>query len=269
MTRRPTPDEPVNDTMSTSGCAMSASPATRPAPVTTLSTPSGSPASVAASAKMQGGERRHLGRLEHDRVAGGDRREDLPAGHLQRVVPRRDGPDHPDRLPADQRGVVAGVLPGRLALEVAGGAGEERDVVDRCRGRRSRWRAGSACRSAGTRCWASSSARASSIAASRVSAADRSTGAARDHSGNAARAAATAASTSAGAGQPDGLHRLAGRRVDDVERRWASPASASCDARRRTGARESTPPVRPTRRVVRGSDDPGRAKHHGQAIPSR
>ena len=50
MTRLPTGVEPVNDTIRTSGCAISASPATGPVPTTTLTTPSGIPASVHACA---------------------------------------------------------------------------------------------------------------------------------------------------------------------------------------------------------------------------
>ena len=38
----------------------------------------------------QRGERRGLGRLEHDGVAGGERRRDLPRQHEQREVPRDD-----------------------------------------------------------------------------------------------------------------------------------------------------------------------------------
>ena len=52
MTFRPTPVEPVKLTMSTSGCATSASPATGPVPVRMLTTPSGTPASCAASANI-------------------------------------------------------------------------------------------------------------------------------------------------------------------------------------------------------------------------
>ncbi len=43
ITSRPTWVEPVNDTFATPGCATSAAPA-RPSPVSTLSTPAGSPA---------------------------------------------------------------------------------------------------------------------------------------------------------------------------------------------------------------------------------
>ena len=46
-------------------------------------------------------QRRRLGGLEHDRVAGRQRRADLPDRHHQRVVPRRDLADHADRLAPD------------------------------------------------------------------------------------------------------------------------------------------------------------------------
>ena len=45
--RRPTSVEPVNATLATSGCSTRRLPATEPGPATTLSTPSGSPASRA------------------------------------------------------------------------------------------------------------------------------------------------------------------------------------------------------------------------------
>ncbi len=78
----------------------------------------------------QGGERGELGGLEDDGVARGDRREDLPGGHLERIVPGRDRADDPDGLTAYVRGVVARVLGGRLPLEVPGGAREKGGVVD-------------------------------------------------------------------------------------------------------------------------------------------
>ena len=87
----------------------------------------------AASANSTDGQRGELGGLEHDRVAGGDGGKDLPRRHLQRVVPRRDRSDDPDRFAPDARRVVGRVLGRRLALEIAGGAAEEGDVVDRAR----------------------------------------------------------------------------------------------------------------------------------------
>lgn len=80
--------------------------------------------------EQEGGERGQLGGLEHDGVARRDRRKDLPGGHLERVVPGSDGPDDTDGFAPHVRGVVAAVLAGGLALEVPGGAREERGVVD-------------------------------------------------------------------------------------------------------------------------------------------
>ena len=52
-TRSPVGVEPVNATLRTNGCVTSASPATEPAPGTTLKTPGGSPASVRISASRR------------------------------------------------------------------------------------------------------------------------------------------------------------------------------------------------------------------------
>ena len=54
------------------------------------------------------GQRRLFGRLEDHRVAGGQRRAELPAGHQQREVPRHDGGDHADRLTGHQAQFVVG-----------------------------------------------------------------------------------------------------------------------------------------------------------------
>ena len=51
-TRFPARVEPVNDTMSTSGCVASASPTTGPRPLTRLNTPAGKPISSMISARM-------------------------------------------------------------------------------------------------------------------------------------------------------------------------------------------------------------------------
>ena len=52
-TVRPTRVEPVNETMSTSGCRSSTAPQSAPVPVSTLTTPAGMPASVAISANSR------------------------------------------------------------------------------------------------------------------------------------------------------------------------------------------------------------------------
>jgi hypothetical protein len=78
----------------------------------------------------QRGQRRVLRRLEHDAVARGERRADLPRRHVERVVPGRDRGAHAERLAHDRRAQPGDVLAGRLALEGARGAGEEAQVVD-------------------------------------------------------------------------------------------------------------------------------------------
>ena len=62
---RPTSVEPVKATFATSGCSTSRCPQTLPGPATTLTTPSGSPASSAMLLELERGERRQLGGLEH------------------------------------------------------------------------------------------------------------------------------------------------------------------------------------------------------------
>jgi hypothetical protein len=97
MTPTPTSVEPVKPILATSGCSTSRWPTTEPLPTTTLTTPSGMPASSASSASGAR-ERRQLGRLEHDRVAAGERRAELPGGDVEREVPRHDQPDDAERL---------------------------------------------------------------------------------------------------------------------------------------------------------------------------
>ena len=59
-------------------------------PVTTLSTPGGSPASSAELRDRERGERRLLGRLQHHRAAGRERGRGLARRHRRGEVPRRD-----------------------------------------------------------------------------------------------------------------------------------------------------------------------------------
>ena len=153
--------------------------------------------------------------LEDDGVAGGEGGQHLPHRHLQRVVPRRDRSDDADGLAPDAGGVVAGVLAGGLALEVAGRAGEEVDVVDAA------GHVELAGQPRGLPVWLTSSATSSSAcsavsAASLASTADRSAGVAPAQPGSAVRAAATAASTSAGVANASSVDDVAGRRVDDL-----------------------------------------------------
>ena len=88
---RPTPVEPVNDSLRTRvvgergldqlarACRWSARSRRR----------RGAPASPSSCGEQQRGQRRLLGRLEHDRAAGREGRADLAGGHRGREVPRR------------------------------------------------------------------------------------------------------------------------------------------------------------------------------------
>ncbi len=81
--------------------------------------------------QLQRRVRRELGGLEDDGVAGRQRRPELPRGHVERVVPRRDRSDHTDRVTTGHRRVALEVLTGGLALQEARRSGEEPPVVDR------------------------------------------------------------------------------------------------------------------------------------------
>ena len=93
---RPTSVEPVNAILSIPGCSTSAVPV-RPSQVTTFSTPAGRPISIANLGKRQRSQRRILGRLDHDCVAGGQRRRHLPRKHQQRKIPRDNLAHHAAR----------------------------------------------------------------------------------------------------------------------------------------------------------------------------
>ena len=186
--------EPVKETIETSGWPTRCCPATAPVPVTTLTTPGGAGLGERLGEEERG-ERGDLGRLEDDRVAGGDGRQDLPRGHLQRVVPGGDRADDADRLAADGRRVV-GVLGAGHAVEAAA-AVPKNAVLSTVPGT-----SNSRARRIGLPAWrdssrASSSARSSSSRAALSRTEERSTGVARLHSSKAVPAAATAASTSA------------------------------------------------------------------------
>ena len=65
------------------------------------------------------GQRRRLGGLQHDRVAAGERRGDLPGEHQQREVPRDDLAGDAERArPAVREGVLELVGPARVVEEV-------------------------------------------------------------------------------------------------------------------------------------------------------
>ena len=134
----PTSVEPVNATLSTSGCAASAAPAVSPKPGDHVDHAVGHAGLGDQLGQPQRGQRGLLGRLEHHGVAGGQRRAELPRGHQQREVPRDDLPDDADRL-AQRVGVEvrAGHVGhrdvDRVALDLGGPAGH---VVEQVRGQR-------------------------------------------------------------------------------------------------------------------------------------
>ena len=93
---------------------------TPPGPVTTLRTPSGSPASAASSARRRALSGDWLAGLSTTELPVGERRAELPGRDDQRVVPGHDRGDHADRLAGDERQRIG---PGRPDLAV--------DLVDR------------------------------------------------------------------------------------------------------------------------------------------
>ena len=139
----PTAVEPVKQTLRTAGWVTNRSPTIEPLPGITVKTPGGSPASRPSSPSRIAVSGRQLGRLQDDRVAGGQGRREPPAGDRHREVPRHDDADDAERLlerhveaagdrdlPAEQplrrRRVVAqdvadvAGLPARVADGVAG-----------------------------------------------------------------------------------------------------------------------------------------------------
>ncbi|MCY1413545.1 hypothetical protein D9M71_289780 [compost metagenome] len=77
-----------------------------------------------------GSQRRFFGRLEHDRVTGGQRRAELPAGHQQREVPRYDGTDHTYRLASNQAKLIMRGR-GNFVVDLVDGFGSPVDGLGR------------------------------------------------------------------------------------------------------------------------------------------
>ena len=81
--------------------------------------------------EAQRAQRRELGRLEHDRVAGRERGPELPGRHVQRVVPRRDRADDAERVAAHVADVWSSrYSPAARPSRKRAPAGEEAPVVD-------------------------------------------------------------------------------------------------------------------------------------------
>ena len=195
-TSMPARTDPVTDTIAGVSCSTIARPVSR-SPQITLNTPGGrNSAAISASSTVD--RRRGVARLEHHRVAGGD----APARTSR--PPSSSGSSTGAtwaHTPTGSRRIIEvmlrHVLAGALALEVAGGGGEEADLVDHRRDLLARVSA-PACRCSRPRAAISSSARASTASAIRNSASDRSEGVVSRQSSNAVAAASIAASTSAG-----------------------------------------------------------------------
>ena len=77
-----------------------------------------------------GRQRRLLGRLQDDGIAGGKRRSKLPRRHQQGEVPRHHGADDADRLARDHRNRV-GPRRSELVIDLVGSLGIPLDAADR------------------------------------------------------------------------------------------------------------------------------------------
>ena len=124
----PVSTEPVKATQATRSSATIAAP-TSPAPATRLTTPAGKWSKHGG--ERERGERGDLGRLADGRVAGRERRGELPGQQQQRVVPGDDAGGDADRLLDDERQLgrldrrdhPAGRVAADLGVVVEGGRG--------------------------------------------------------------------------------------------------------------------------------------------------
>ena len=160
--------------------------------------------------------RRLLGRLEHDAVAGGERRRELPRRHQQREVPRDDLADDAERLvEVVGDGVVVDL--GERAFLGADAAGEIAEVVDRERQVGEPSSRGSACRCRASRPSPASRRFSSMRSAILLRIAARSAGEVLPQASLAACAASSASSMSSAVRAGDLAQRLAGDRRQVVE----------------------------------------------------
>ncbi len=96
----PTSVDPVNATLSTSGCDDSAAPAVSPYPGNDVDYAFRNSGFGNQFGQQQRAQRRLLCRLQNDGTACGQRRAQLPCRHQQRKVPGDDLPHHADGLAA-------------------------------------------------------------------------------------------------------------------------------------------------------------------------
>ena len=211
---RPTFWLPVKKIMSTCAAQRLADVAL---PGSTWKTPSGRPSSRHSACDAQRGQRRPLRRLEHHGVAAHQRRDAVGEVVEQRPVPGPDHPDHAARVVDDARALVARTRTGAADRRAARAARRGRcssGSARRCRRARSPRPRSAACRSRRPACRAGS-ASASMRWVSRRSARARSANGSAPQAGCAARARATACSTSAAVADRDLGDGRAGPRVPD------------------------------------------------------
>ena len=125
----PTSVEPVNVILATSGCSASALPGHLADAVHHVEHAGRAARFDEQFGEPQAAHRRLLGGLQHHGVAGGERGRDLPRGHQQRVVPRRDGADDAERL-AQHQVHDAGFGVRDRAFDLVDAFGHEADGVD-------------------------------------------------------------------------------------------------------------------------------------------
>ena len=130
--------------------------------------------------ELQRRQRRLLGRLDDDGVAAGESRRELPGGHHQRIVPRRDRADHADRIAADHRGVARHVFAGHGRRACCARRRQRSGSSRTPPASRPGERGCAACRNSALRAWRSASASVSMASASFNSSAERSAGVVRD-----------------------------------------------------------------------------------------
>ena len=126
--RLPVTVSPVIETIRTFGWPTSASPMSAPEPDRTLTTPGGKiSARISAKARAVSGVR--ADGLSTTVLPVASAGPELPGGHVERVVPRRDRGDDADRVAPDDRGVAGHELVGGEAVHDPRRAGEEAEQV--------------------------------------------------------------------------------------------------------------------------------------------
>ena len=126
--RGPTSVEPVKAIFATSGCSTSRCPQTLPGPGDDVQHALRQAGLERDPLQLERGQRRQLGRLQHDRVARRQRRRDLPRRDHEREVPRHDQADDPERLA--ERHVDAAGDRDRVAEQALRRAGVVAERVD-------------------------------------------------------------------------------------------------------------------------------------------